>query len=83
MVLIMNNILPVIFTKGEIPVIGQRVTGPVFNDDRYINGTEICTSTVKNLIVMNDEPNRYSAMIVTQSGTKYMVYTKAPAAYKI
>ena len=79
----MNSILPVIFTKGAIPVIGQRVTGPVFNDDRYINGVEINTSAVSNLIVMNDDPDRYSAMIVTQSGTKYMVYTKAPAAYKI
>ena len=77
------NQTAVIFTKGEVPVIGQRVTGLVFNDDRYINGTEINTSTVSNLIVMNDDPNRYSAMIVTQSGTKYMVYTKAPAAYKI
>ena len=77
------NQTAVIFTKGEIPVIGQRVTGPVFNHDRYTNGTEICTSAVTNMIVMNDDPNRYSAMIVTQSGTKYMVYTKAPAAYKI
>ena len=74
----MNN-LPVIFTKGVTPAIGQRVAGLVFNDDRYINGTEISTSTVSSVIVMNDDPNRYSAMIVTRSGTKYMVYVKAQA----
>ena len=72
----MNNV-SVVFTKGEIPVIGQRVTGLVFNDSRFENGKEIQTSTVKNLIVMNDDPKRASVLVTTKSGTKYMVYAKA------
>ena len=75
----MNNI-PVIFTNGMLPLVGYPITGLVFNDDRYVNGTEIRTSFISSVIVMNDDPNRYSAMIVTKSGSKYMVYVKSPSA---
>ena len=74
----MNNI-PVIFTK-VVPLTGFPTKGLVFNDDRYVNGTEIQTSTVINTIVMNDDPNRYSVMIVTRSNNKYIVYVKSPSA---
>ena len=73
------NGVSVIFTKGEIPVIGQRVQGLIFNDDRFENGKEIQTSTVKNLIVMNDDQKRVSVLVTTKSGTNYMVYVKAQA----
>ena len=74
------NQISVIFTKGLVPGIGHPVTGLVFNNDKYINGAEIRTSPVASVIVMNNDPDRYSAMIVTRSGTKYMVYVKSMLA---
>ena len=74
------NQVAVIFTKGEIPVIGQRVTGLIFNDARFFNGQEIQSSEVASIAVLNNDISRYSALVVTKSGTKYMVYVKAMSA---
>ena len=72
----MNNI-PVIFTKNSVLEIGYRVKGLVFNDERFKNGAEIQTSMVVNIIILNGDPDRYSAMIVTNTGSRYIVYAKA------
>ena len=69
------NQTAVIFTK-IIPGIGHPVVGLVFNDTRFYNGSEINTSPVRSMIVMNNDPDRYSVLVTTQSGTNYMVYVK-------